>query len=40
MLVIGDDELTSNEAKIKNMATGEETPVKLDEIVKFFIKEA
>ncbi len=40
MLVIGDDELTSNEAKIKDMATGEETPVKLDEIVKFFIKEA
>ena len=40
MLVIGDDELTTNEAKIKDMASGEETPVKLNEILKFFKIEA
>ena len=40
MLVIGDDEIDTNNAKIKNMATGEETPIALDKIEKFFIKEA
>ncbi len=40
MLVLGDDELQSNKANIKNMQSGEETPIALDEIVKFFIKEA
>jgi len=39
MLVLGDDELASGEAKIKNMALGDETPIKLNEIIKFF-KEA
>ena len=40
MLVIGDDEIDTNNAKIKNMATGEETPIALDKIAEFFIKEA
>ena len=35
LVVIGDDELANGEVKIKNMANGEETPVKLDEIVKY-----
>ena len=30
LAVIGDDELTSGEVKVKNMADGTETPVKLD----------
>ena len=38
MLVIGDDEIDTNDAKIKDMLTGQETPVKLNEIEKFFIK--
>ena len=40
LLVLGDDELNTNEAKIKDMATGEETPVSLNEILKFFRIEA
>ena len=40
MLVLGEDEIKSNEAKIKDMTSGEETPIKLNEIEKFFIKEA
>ena len=40
MLVIGDDEIDTNNAKLKNMATGEETPIALDKIAEFFIKEA
>ena len=35
LTVIGDDELASGEVKIKNMADGSETPVKLDEFVKY-----
>ena len=38
LLVLGDDELQTNEAKIKEMESGEETPVKLNEILKFFKK--
>ena len=34
--VIGDDELTSGEVKVKNMADGTETPVKLDGLVEYF----
>ncbi len=40
LLVLGDDELQTNEAKIKDMASGEETPIKLNEILKFFRIEA
>ena len=40
LLVLGDDELNTNEAKIKDMATGEETPINLNEILKFFRIEA
>ena len=35
LAVIGDDELASGEAKVKNMATGEETPVRLDGFVEY-----
>ncbi len=35
-LVLGDNEIETGKAKIKNMATGEETEVSLDEIAKFF----
>ena len=35
LAVIGDDELASGEVKIKDMATGEETPVKLDGFVEY-----
>lgn len=31
VLVIGDNEIESNSAKLKNMATGEETPITLDD---------
>ena len=34
--VIGDNELSCGEAKLKNMATGEETPVKLEEFMTGF----
>ena len=40
MIVLGDDELDTNKANIKNMATGEETPIQLNEILKFFNIEA
>ena len=40
MIVLGDDEINTNIAKIKDMASGEETEIKLNEIEKFFIKEA
>ena len=40
MIVLGDDELATNKANIKNMATGEETPIQLNEILKFFNIEA
>ena len=40
MIVLGDDEISTNIAKIKDMASGEETEIKLNEIEKFFIKEA
>ena len=36
LAVIGDDELSSGEVKVKNMADGTETPVKLDGLVEFF----
>ena len=35
LAVIGDDELASGEVKVKNMATGEETPVRLDGFVEY-----
>ena len=35
LTVIGDDELANGEVKIKDMASGEETPVKLDGFVKY-----
>lgn len=35
-LVLGDNEIETGKAKIKNMATGEETEVSLDGIAKFF----
>lgn len=35
-LVLGDNEIENNVAKIKNMATGEETEVPLDKIEEFF----
>ena len=35
LAVIGDDELSSGEVKIKNMADGSETPVKLDELTAY-----
>lgn len=35
-LVLGDNEIENNVAKIKNMATGEETEVSLDKIEEFF----
>lgn len=35
-LVLGDNEIESNEAKIKEMATGEQTQIKLSEICEFF----
>ena len=35
-LVLGDNEIETGKAKIKNMATGEETEVSLDVIAKFF----
>ena len=31
VLVLGDDEVSTNKAKIKNMQTGEETEINLDE---------
>lgn len=31
VLVLGDDEMSTNKAKIKNMQTGEETEINLDE---------
>ena len=40
IIVLGDDEINTNIAKIKDMASGEETEIKLNEIEKFFIKEA
>jgi histidyl-tRNA synthetase len=35
LAVIGDDELSSGEVKVKNMADGSETPVKLDELTAY-----
>lgn len=35
-LVLGDNEIDTNTAKIKNMSTGEETEVLIDKIVEFF----
>ena len=35
LAVIGDDELASGEVKVKCMADGTETPVKLDGLVDF-----
>lgn len=35
-LVLGDNEIENGEAEIKNMATGEQTRVKLDELAEFF----
>ena len=34
VIIIGDDEINNNEIAIKNMATGEQTKVKLDDISK------
>ena len=36
MIVLGEDELNTRQAKIKNMQTGEEESISLDEIVDFF----
>ena len=35
LAVIGDDELDSGEVKVKNMADGTETPVKLEGLVDY-----
>ena len=35
LAVIGDDELASGEVKVKNMADGTETPVKLEGLVDY-----
>ena len=39
-MVLGDNELINGEAGVKNMATGEQTSVKLDDIADYFGKEA
>ncbi len=39
-VIIGENELVENKANIKEMATGEQTEVKLDEIKKYFIEKA
>ena len=37
-VVIGDDEINNGEASLKNMSTGEQTVVKLDNLTDFFNK--
>lgn len=39
VVVIGDNELETGEAKLKNMRSGEETPVKLSEFMNAFSSE-
>ena len=36
MIVLGEDELNTRQAKIKNMQTGEEESISLDEIMDYF----
>ena len=38
VVVIGDDEIATDNAKLKNMETGEQTPVKLSELYNEYIK--
>ena len=40
VVVIGDDEIASDSAKLKNMETGEQTPVKLSELYSEYTKMA